>query len=166
MKPRTFFGLALLFPYILWGICALVLLLLSSQERSTTWNLVLMPITFYAFGVILWFIPYTVLAIGMLIWSRNKPTAALYKLATLAPILLFVLMLIETVLVSLPAESIAKLARDIRDQSVLLGGFSLIFGYLCVGVAMGVYKYLRSKNLIAEEMLPSLSEQESDAINV
>lgn len=166
MKPRTFFGLALLFPYILWGICALVLLLLSSQERSTTWNLVLMPITFYAFGVILWFIPYTVLAIGMLIWSRNKPTAALYKLAMLAPILLFVLMLIEAVLVSLPAESIAKLARDIRDQSVLLGGFSLIFGYLCVGVAMGVYKYLRSKNLITEEMLPSLSEQESDAINV
>jgi hypothetical protein len=125
---------------------------------STAWNLVLMPITFYTFGVILWFIPYTVLAIGMLIWSRNKPTAALSKLAMLAPILFLALMLIEAVLVSLPAESIAKLTKDLPGQSALLGGFSLLFGYLCVGVAMGLYKFMQSKNLIKQDNEPSLSE--------
>jgi len=151
MKPRTFFGLALLFPYILWGICTLVIVLLSSQETSTAWNIVLMPITYYAFGIILWFIPYTVLAVGTWIWSRNKPTTALYKLAMRAPILLFALLLIETVLVSLPVESVVELTKDMLGQSVLLGGFSLVFGYLCVGIAVGAYNFLRSKRLIAEE---------------
>jgi len=158
MKPRTYFGLALLFPYILWGICALIVFLLSSQEMSEAWNLVLMPIAFYTFGIILWLVPYTLLVAGMWIWSRNKSTAALYKLARLAPILLFPLLLIEAVLVSLPAESIAELAKDMLGQAVLLGGFSLVFGYLSVGVAMGVFKFLQSKHLIAEETLASVPE--------
>ncbi len=105
MKPRTYFVVALLFPYILWGMCALIVASLSLvQEMPETWNIVLMPIVFYAFGVILWFVPYTLLAIGMWIWSRNKSATALYKLSMLAPILLLPLMLIEAVLIALPAE--------------------------------------------------------------
>ena len=99
-----------------------------------------MPIMFYAFGILLWFIPYTILAVGMWIWSRNKSTAALYKLALIAPLLLFVLMLIEALLVSLPVDSLAELTRDLLGQSALLGGFSLVFGYLCVGIALGIFK--------------------------
>jgi hypothetical protein len=105
MKPRTYFGLALLFPYILWGICALIVFLLSSKEISEAWNIVLMPLMFYVFGIILWLVPYTVLAVAMWIWSRNKSTTALYRLALIAPILLFALMFIEVVLVSLPVET-------------------------------------------------------------
>jgi hypothetical protein len=159
MKPRTYFGLALLFPYILWVISALIVAIMSAvQEVPETWNTVLMPIVFYAFGIILWFVPYTLLAIGMWIWSRNKSTTTLYKLALLAPILLSALMLIEVVLVSLPADSMAELAKDLLSQSALVGGFSLVFGYLCVGVAMGVFKFLQSKHRIAEEMPASTSE--------
>lgn len=157
MKPRTYFGLALLFPYILWILCALVVFLFSSLETSTAVDTALMPVFFYAFGILLWFIPYTILAAGMWIWSRNKSTRVLYKLAMIAPILLFALMLIEAVLVSLPAESMAELTKGLLGQSALLGGFSLVFGYLCVGVALGVFKFLRAKNLIAEETPPSLS---------
>ena len=157
MKPRTFFGLALLFPYLLWGISALIVFLLSSQEMSEAWNLVLMPIAFYTLGIILWLIPYTILAAGMWIWSRNKSTNALYKIAMLAPILLSALMLIEVVLVSLPAESMTELAWALLSQAVLLGGFSLVFGYLSVGIAMGVFKLLQSKHLIADETLASAS---------
>jgi len=57
MKPRTYFGLALFFPYMLWVICALIFFIVSSQEISEPWNVVLMPISFYTFGIILWFIP-------------------------------------------------------------------------------------------------------------
>jgi len=159
MKPRTYFGIALLFPYILWGICALIVAILSAvQEVPEILNTVLMPIVFYAFGIILWFVPYTILAIGMWIWSKSKSTMALYKLALLAPILLSALMLIEVVLVSLPAVSVAELAKDLLGQSALVGGFSLVFGYLCVGVAMGVFKFLQSKHRIAEETSASVSE--------
>jgi hypothetical protein len=65
-------------------------------------------------------------------------------------------MLIEAVLVSLPADSMAELTKDLLGQSVLVGGFSLVFGYSCVGVALGVFKFLQAKNLIAEETPPSL----------
>jgi len=163
MKPRTYFGLALLFPYILWGICALIVFLLSSQEMSDPWTLVLMPIAFYTLGIVLWLVPYTVLAVGMWIWSRNKSTAALYKLARLAPILLFPLLLIEAVVVSLPAESIAELAKDMLGQAVLLGGFSLVFGYLSVGVALAVFKFLQAKHFIIEETSVSASEAQPGA---
>ncbi len=153
MKPRTFFGLALLFPYLLWGFCALIVFLLSSQEMSEPWNAALMPVFFYVFGIILWFVPYTVLAIGMWIWSRNKSTRALYKAALIAPVLLFVLAMIEVTVISLPVESMAELAQELLGQSVLLGSFSLVFGYLCVGVALGVFNFLKSRNRIVEETL-------------
>jgi hypothetical protein len=153
MKPRTYFGLAILFPYILWGICALIVFLLSSKEISEAWNIVLMPLMFYVFGIILWLVPYTVLAVAMWIWSRNKPTTALYRLALIAPILLFALMFIEVVLVSLPVGNMAELTEELLGQSALVGGFSLVFGYLCVGVALGIFKFLEGRKFIAEETL-------------
>jgi hypothetical protein len=155
MKPRTYFRLALLFPYILWGICALVVFLVTSQETSPAMDIVLMPLMFYVFGIILWLVPYTVLAVGMWIWSRSKSTTALYRLALIAPVLLFVLMLIEVVLVSLPIDSMTELTEELLGQSALVGGFSLVFGYLCVGIALGVYKFLQARNFIAAEETPS-----------
>jgi hypothetical protein len=35
MKPRTYFRLALLFPYLLWGICILLVLPLSTLEMKS-----------------------------------------------------------------------------------------------------------------------------------
>jgi len=159
MKPRTYFGLALLFPYILWGMCALIIAILSAvQEVPETWNIVLMPLVFYTFGIILWFVPYTLLAIGMWMWSRNKSTAVLYKLALLAPILLFALMLLEVVLVSLPTSGVIDLTNGLPGQLALVGGFSLVFGYLSVGIALGVFKFIQSRHRIAEEIPAAVSE--------
>lgn len=154
MKPRTYFGLALLFPYLLWGVCALIVFLLSSQEMSDAWNIVLMPAFFYAFGIILWFVPYTVLAIGLWVWSRDKSTGTLYKAALIAPLLLLVLAIIEVTLISLPVESIAEFARELLSQSVSLGVFSLAFGYFCVGITLGLFRFLKSRNRILEEAVP------------
>ena len=110
-----------------------------------------MPITFYTFGILLWFVPYTVLAAGMWIWGRNRSTTTLSKLALLAPILFFVFMLVEAVLVSLPADSAIELAQSTFRMLLLLGGFSLVFGYICVGIVLGFYKFLLSKNIIKAE---------------
>jgi hypothetical protein len=140
-----------LFPYILWIICALIVFIISSiPKTSPSWEFVMMPFFFYAFGILLWFIPYTILAIGMWVWSKGKSTAALYKPALAAPLLLFVLMLIEVVLISLPVNSVTELTEELLSQSAVLGGFSLVFGYLCVGIALGIYKFLKSRNIIAE----------------
>lgn len=152
MKHRTYFGLALLTPYILWIVCALTAFLLSGQEISTGWDIVLMPVFFYAIGILLWFIPYTLLAVGLWIWSRNKPVPALFRAAMVAPVALGILMLLEGLLVNLPASDLAQLGRELPGQLAMLGGLSLLFGYFCVGIAWGIYKMLKSRNLIAEEM--------------
>lgn len=152
MKPRAFFGLALLFPYILWVISALIAFLLSGQETSTGWDILLMPVFFFAIGILLWFIPYTLLAIGLWLWSRNKSVTALFKAAMVAPVVLGVLMLLEGLLVNLPASDLAQLGRELPGQVALLGGLSLLFGYFCVGIALGIYKILKTRNFIVEEM--------------
>jgi len=159
MKPKTLFRLSLLFPYILWGICALIVYLMSNitlkedlfANASNIWNILLMPIMFYAFGVLFWFIPYTLLAVGLWIWSRHKSTTDLYKASIRSPFFLLILMVLEAVMLSMGSGEIGTTLKNILEESLLLGGSSLVFGYMCVGVAMGVYKLLRSKNLIIKE---------------
>ena len=117
-----------------------------------------MPIFYYAFGILLWLIPYTLLAIGMWVWSKGKSKARLHKAAMIAPLILIVLMLIETTLISLPVGSIEDFAGTMLGQTLLSGGFSLVFGYLCVGIVMGIYKMLQTRGFIQEEASSLLPE--------
>jgi hypothetical protein len=155
MKPRNFFRLALLFPYILWVILLLVNLIFSSLKSAEAWDMAILPVTFYVIGIIVWFFPYTILAIGLWIGSRNKSVKTLYRLALTAPFMLFALMLLEVVIVYQPVNNMAELMEEIPSQAALLGGFSLVFGYLCVGIALGIFRFLQAKKLILEEA-PSL----------
>lgn len=51
MKPRTYFRLVLLFPYLLWCAFALIVAILSSgREISETWNIVLTPVFLMCLG--------------------------------------------------------------------------------------------------------------------
>jgi len=151
MKQKTFFKLALLFPYILWGVCALIFLLISSHEIPEPWNFVLMPIGLYTFGIVLWFIPYTLLAIGMWIWSKNKSIQTIYKAGVLAPLFLVLLMIVEATRLSFGAGSIQEIFNSALSEALALGVFSLVFGYGCVGIVLGLYKLLQLRNIIQEE---------------
>lgn len=154
MKPRTFFGFALLLPYVFWVVSMLVAFALSAQNTAEDWNFVLVPFAFYAFGVIVWFIPYTVLAIGMWVWSRKKTSSALFKAGIAAPMIFFVLMLLEAVLIIPLAESPGRFLHELVNQAVFLGILSLVYGYFCVGVALGVFKILQLRNIILQEPPP------------
>lgn len=156
MKPVTYFRFALLLPYLLWGLSALVIAV-APQETSPTWTTLLMPVYFYAFGVLVWFIPYTVLAIGMWVWSRDKSATSLFKAAMISPLVLVVFMVIETALVSLPSQSMSEFGSAFPGQILVLGGFSLVFGYVCVGIALGIYRLLQTRRIIAQE--PSAEPQ-------
>ena len=153
MKPRTYFGIALLFPYILWGMCALVFYLVSSQGTSEAWSYILIPIGIYTFGIFLWFIPYTVLAIGIWLWSRNKSIQAIYKAGILAPFFLALVMLVVSIPLSIGTGDVKEMFKSAVSEALVLGGFSLVFGYLCVGIVLGLYKFLLSKNIITVETM-------------
>jgi hypothetical protein len=154
MKPRTFFGFALLLPYVFWVVSMLVTFVLSAQNAAEAWNFILVPFAFYAVGVFVWFIPYTVLAIGMWIWSRKKTISALFKAGIAAPMIFFVLMLLEAVLIIPLAESPGRFLHELVNQAVFLGILSLVYGYFCVGVALGVFKILQLRNVILQEPPP------------
>lgn len=156
MKPRTYFGLALLFPYLLWVICVLVVVILSSKEITPAVNAVVTPFFLYAFGILAWFIPYTLLAIGMWLWSKNRSIQALNKMALVAPIILSILLIVEVILVLLPGKNWADLAKDLPVQAASIAGFSLVFGYLCVGIAFGLFRLLQARHFIAQETLSQI----------
>lgn len=151
MKPQNYFRLALLTPYVLWVICLLIFLPLSALEISETWNVALLPLTFYLFGILLWFVPYTLLAIGLWFWSKGKSITTLRNTALLSPILFSLPLLVEAVLVSLPADSMIGFVEDAVRYTAMLGGFGVIFGYACVGIALGIFKFLETKKMIAKE---------------
>lgn len=151
MKHRRLFGIALLFPYLLWGVCLLIANLFSPGDTSDIWNLLLVPAMFYAIGVIFWFIPYTLLAIGMWIWSKNKPVNSLRKLGLLAPIIFSILVMIEYSIILFSATGTTGW-KDIAGFFALLIICCLFFGYLSVGTALAVFRFLQSKNLVTEEV--------------
>jgi len=153
MKLRTYFGLALLFPFLLWGVCALVVYILSSKNIPDAWEPVLMPVFFYAFGIVLWFIPYSLIVVGMWTWSKNKSIKAVCKMTLIAPPILSVLIILEAVLM-FPRENLADLANSLPGQAAVIVGFSLVFGYLCVGISFGLFRFLQVRHLITEEVSP------------
>jgi len=170
MKPKTLFRLSLLFPYVLWGICALIVYSMSSitlkedlfANAGNVWYVLLIPVMFYTFGVLFWFIPYTLLAAGLWIWSRHKSTTDLYKASIRSPFFLLILMVLEAVILSMGSGGISTTLKNILEESLLLGISSLVFGYICVGIAMGVYKILQFKNLIKEETKISIEPLPSE----
>ncbi len=156
MKPVTLFRLGLLLPYGVWVICAgiVAILSLTGKGLSDTGSTLLMPIFFYAFGIILWLVPYTVLAISLWIWSRNKAIGSLRMAALVSPWLLTILMLVEVIFVSLSVNGLTQMANDLPSQSLFIGGFSLVVGYVCVGIAFGLHAILKNRNVIVEEVQP------------
>lgn len=160
MKPRRLFRIVLLFPYLLWGISLLIGNLFALLGLSDFWSFLLIPILFYSVGALFWFIPYTLLAIGLWIWSRTKSVVSLRKAGLLAPIYLSILVTIEysiyTLISFLPSENgetvvYVEAGTAILGFVALLVGSSLLFGYLFVGIGLAVYKLLLSRNLIVED---------------
>jgi len=79
MKPQTLLRLSLIIPYLLWGLSAIIVAVVGSSKNtpfdtSSIINVLLYIPMLYAFGIFIWGIPYTLLAVGLGLWSRNKPT--------------------------------------------------------------------------------------------
>lgn len=148
----------LLIPYFAWGLALLFAYLVPvSAENSYTANAVLDVLTgvasFYAIGIVLWGIPYTILVVGLLLWSINKSAPAIYKLFIFSPFLLSILMTVEITLVSFWPPQALSLEGGMEFLSSLPVVVipSLIFGYGLVGVGVTIYKAMKHLNLIRAE---------------
>jgi len=161
MKPQTFFRSALFIPYLLWVLCVLIALPFTkfSEDIPQIWNVISVPVMVYLIGIILWFFPYTVLAIGLWVWSGNKTVSALKKTGMISPFLLAFLMVVETGLLFFFADDFAEFVKNALAYSAFFGGLSLVFGYFCVGIAFGVFKTIQVQGKInIQDMPPGISE--------
>jgi len=160
MKTQTLLRLSLIIPYLLWGISTIVMLVVNSvnttaiDSNSIISTLMYVPFL-YAFGIVIWGIPYTLLAIGLWLWSHGKPVQKAIKVFALAPIMLAILIAIEIFALSINWSDVSagfyQNSTDFGMSVLAMGGFAIVFGYLSIGVVAGIYKVLTLLNLIKNE---------------
>ena len=160
MKTQTYIRSSLLIPYILWAIFLGIAIIASRAPDDASASTSLISIitvitTFYVIGIILWGIPYTILAFGLWLWSRGRDLQKTTRVFALSPLFLAILMMLETFILSFDwsdmANGFSQLSTDSGASFLTLGGLSILYGYLCIGLATGLYKILRSLNVFNRE---------------
>jgi glucan phosphoethanolaminetransferase (alkaline phosphatase superfamily) len=157
-KPQNLLRSFLLVPYLVWGISLLFAYLVSGPAGNLyTSNAFFDALTgvtsFYAIGIVLWGIPYTILALGLLLWSIRKPVPIIFKVFVLSPLLLSILMVIEIVLISFWPVQVptAENALDLLKSILVVTIPTLVYGYGFVGAGSVLYKVARRINFISIE---------------
>ena len=157
-KPQNLLRSLLLVPYLAWGISLSFAYLVSGPaENLYTSNVffdVLTGVTsFYAIGIVLWGIPYTILALGLLLWSIRKPVSIIFKVFVLSPLLLSILMVIEIVLISFwPIQTpTSENAMELLSSILVVTTPTLVYGYGFVGAGSVLYKIASRLNFISIE---------------
>ena len=154
-KPQNLLRSLLLIPYFAWGIALLFISLISVSAKNLYAPYAFLDVltgvaSFYTIGIVLWGIPYTILVVGLLLWSINKPAPIIYKLFVFSPFMLSILTVIEIALISfLPLQMLSL--EDLMDflSYILVAVIpTLIIGYGFVGMGSIIYKAMRYLNLI------------------
>jgi len=166
MKTKKYLQLSLLTPYVYWVLSASIILIwnnFSNNElpENSVANFLAYAVFFYAFGITLWGIPYTVLAIGLWVWSRNKKVQKTVRVFALAPLFLTLLIAVEVLILSYVLEGFTSegtgLFASFGSAVLGLGIFSVAYGYLIIGIVAGLYNILKRLNLIDDEESPASS---------
>lgn len=178
MKTTTYLRFSLLIPLVVWGICLLFLLLVNAipetsalavDESQGITELVFLFLAFYIFGIIVWIIPYVLLALILFFWSFISRAKTALKVFTLSPLAMTILTVAALNILKLGTtdenslfSSPGVIDQDLIDLNVLGIAFALIWGYMCVGIGFGIYKILQKRGVIRDEesaQIASTSDQ-------
>jgi hypothetical protein len=168
MRTTTYLRLSLLIPFFVWAVCALALFLWSTFEPSgfasdspTAIDVIAMFFLFYVFGILVWFLPYVLVCIILLVWSFKSRAQVLIKGFALSPFGMAFLVLAFVNLLSLNGEDMSTLVsnpgpffEDLFGSNALFLILTLLWGYMCVGIGYGTYKILQRLELIHEDTAP------------
>jgi hypothetical protein len=160
IKPQNLLRSLLLIPYIAWGMALLFSKLAYGPDGNApnAFLDVLAGIaTFFTVAIIGWGIPYTILAVGLFLWSIKKPTHVIYKVFLISPILLSILTAVEVAYITFSPLQKAPSHIDFLDflsYALLTVVSPLIFGYIFVGLCAVIYKVIGRLNLLKNEAEP------------
>lgn len=106
----------------------------------------------YLLGAVYWFIPYTILVLVFLVWSRKKNKTQMYRVLIWTP---FFLAILITGFTALWPGSFPNAAISVITCAFPL---SLFFGYVFIGAAALIYHFLKSRNIIVDEEIIIVDE--------
>lgn len=166
MKTRTYARLALLIPFLVWVILLLVELFINavipadlrSNGPTTFFGFVEIFMMYYVIGILLWFLPYLVLSMALLLISFKIRLETLQYLFLLSPFAMAILAMMEATIVSLATGDITLPSADLASNfktsigiNLMMGILALVWGTICVGIGLGGYKLLQRFGKIDEE---------------
>ena len=169
MKTTSYLRLSLLIPFLVWAFCALALFLWSTfepdglgSERLTAIGVIAIFFLFYVFGILVWFLPYLLVCIILLVWSFKSRAQVLMKAFALSPFGMTFLVLAFVNMLALNGEDMRGLvsnpgafAEDLFGSNVLFLILTLLWGYICVGIGYGTYRILQRLEFIHDDTVRS-----------
>ena len=171
MKTQTYLRFSLLLPYLMWVFAAGIVFLMNKLNGNFSENPIISllesAVFLYAFGIVLWGIPYTVLAIGLWLWSRGKDTKNSIRVFALSPLILALLIALETFLLTYGdaffSSGSTTTSIDKWASLAALGSFSVVYGYLIIGITTGIYGILKKSNFIVDESIALVQSATTDS---
>jgi hypothetical protein len=166
MKTNTYLRWSLLIPFLVWGVSLLIFMVISKfspeafpgGESLAAVDIAILFLAFYVFGIIVWILPYILLALILFFWSFIARTQTALKVFALSPIAMTLLTLAALTLLSFGTSepgtifsSAGIVDRDFLSLNILGAAFALIWGYICVGIGYGIYRLFQRRQLIRDE---------------
>lgn len=170
MKTATYLRLSLLIPLIVWGLCILLFFLIAAVrpdangltafgEAATIADYGFLFVSFYVFGIIIWILPYGLLALILFFWSFIGQAGALIKGFALSPLAMALLTTAIVILMDLGNPGVSgafagpgQIDKQFLDFNLLVTALALVWGYICVGLGFGIYELLQRLGAIRDHV--------------
>jgi hypothetical protein len=172
MKTTTHLRLSLLIPILVWGVCLLILIVWGkiapirpgSDGAESIIKIVLLPLMFYVYGIVGWFLPYLLLSLILLIWSFRTQAHIILKVFALSPLAMAVFVFAFLAMLSIGRgdwntfwSSSMTSAESFFGSTLSLVILAIAWGYICVGIGYAIYELLQWTRLIRDEAItPSM----------
>ena len=157
MKTTTYLRFSLLIPFLIWGICFLLMMAIGSASMDQFVPELPDDISFgiavfftsYLIGIVFWIFPYLLLSLILFFWSFIGRASTALKVFALSPLAMTLLTVATVIILDLGASG--GMDPDFFSFIVFVVALVLVWGYICVGIGFGIYKLLRRKQLIQDE---------------
>ena len=158
MKTMTYLRFSLLIPFVIWGICLLVILIMDgvSQNQFTSGLPEAISVgvavffTAYVLGILFWILPYLLLALILFFSTFISRTRVALQLFALSPLAMMLLTLATVIIMSL--SSSGSIDQDFSNLVLFVIALVLSWGYICVGIGYGIYRFLQRRGIIRDEI--------------
>jgi len=155
ITSKKYYQQALFSPYIIWILCTILMfttkILMDIMPGWKEWLEIGGIFGMAFFSIIIWFIPYTIIAIAMYTWSMRTDTRKFIIVINFLPIILAAMIWISPMtLLDIEMTFSFESNKSFFSDWLYLAEISIVAGYVFVAISHGVHYLLRSKNIIVE----------------